>query len=46
MIDRPLHFIGTSHVRALEIAALHSDPSCRLFTFTAFGAPLLHLLLN
>ena len=46
MIDQPLHFIGTSHVRALEGAALHRDPSGRLLTFTALGAPLLRLLLN
>ena len=46
MIDQPLHFIGTSHVRALEGAALHCDPSGRLLTFTALGAPLLRLLLN
>ena len=43
MIDQPLHFIGTSHVRALEGAALHCDPSGRLLTFTALGAPLLRL---
>ena len=46
MIDQPLHFIGTSHVRALEGAALHCDLSRRYLTFTALGAPLLRLLLN
>jgi hypothetical protein len=46
VIDQPLHFIGTSHVRALEGAALHRDPSGRFLTFTALGAPLLRLLLN
>ena len=46
MIDQPLYFIGTSHVRALESAALHHDPSGRFLKFAAVGAPLLRLLLN
>ena len=46
MINQSLHFIGTSHVRALERGSLHHDLSNLSLTFTALGAPLLRLFLN
>ena len=46
MPERVIQFIGTSHIRALEVAALERSVSDCTLRFTAVGAPLLRLLLN